>query len=73
MESIFSGSAPANDGTELVTLAEPRENYSIPAAPERQEEFLPGLDPELQDLADALSEAKNSIKAKAQTPRSKKK
>ena len=62
MEKIFSGSAPANDGTELVTLAEPREKYPIPEAPERPEEFAPGLDPELQELADALVEAKDKIK-----------
>jgi Mn-containing catalase len=61
MESIFKGSAPANDGTELVTLAEPREKYPIPEAAERPEEFSPGLDPELQALADALIEAKAKI------------
>jgi Mn-containing catalase len=62
MEKIFRGSAPANDGTELVTLAEPKEKYEIPAAPERPEEFSPGLDPELQALADALGEAKAKVK-----------
>jgi len=58
MGQIFQGSAPANDGTELVTLKEPRESYPIPSAPERPEEFAPGLDPELQNLADALAEFK---------------
>jgi len=62
MEKIFSGSAPANDGTELVTLAEPKENFHIPSAPERPEEFSPGLDPELQELADALADVKEKIK-----------
>ena len=61
MEKIFHGSAPANDGTELTTLAEPRESYPIPPAPERPEEFAPGLDPELQELADALVDAKQKI------------
>jgi Mn-containing catalase len=61
METIFSGSAPANDGFQLIPLAEPREKYPIPAATERPEEFSPGLDPELQALADALSEAKATI------------
>lgn len=61
MKKIFSGAAPANDGTELIPLAEPREKYPIPSAPERPEEFSPGLDPELQALADALTEAKESI------------
>jgi Mn-containing catalase len=64
MASIFSGSAPANDGTELTTLAEPRESFPIPGAPERAEEFSPGLDPELQELADALAEAKVKIQKK---------
>jgi len=61
MEKIFSGSAPLNDGTDLVTLKEPRESYPIPAAPERPEEFAPGLDPELQDLADAFTEFKENM------------
>jgi Mn-containing catalase len=63
MEKIFSGTAPINDGTELVTLKEPKESYPIPLAPERPEEFAPGLDPELQELADALNEFKQNIKA----------
>ena len=62
MEKIFTGSAPANDGTELVTLSEPKVKYPVPSAPERPEEFAPGLDPELAELADALAEAKEKIK-----------
>jgi len=65
MEEIFSGSAPANDGTELTTLKEPRKSYPIADAPERPEEFSPGLDPELQELADALDNAKATIKSKS--------
>lgn len=42
----------------LVTLKEPRESYPIPPAPERPEEFAPGLDPELQKLTDAFTEFK---------------
>jgi Mn-containing catalase len=61
MEKIYAGSAPANDGTQLTTLKEPRESFPIPTAPERPEEFSPGLDPELQELADALNEAKEKI------------
>lgn len=61
MERIFTGSAPANDGTELTTLAEPREKYPIPSAPERPEEFAPGLDAELAELTNALVEAKAKI------------
>ena len=63
MEKIFSGSSPLNDGTELVTMKEPRESYPIPMAPERPEEFSPGLDPELQKLADALNEFKEKMAA----------
>jgi Mn-containing catalase len=61
MDKIFNGTAPMNDGTELVTLKEPRESYPIPLAAERPEEFSPGLDPELQELADALTEFKKTI------------
>lgn len=61
MEKVFSGSAPMNDGTELVTMKEPREGYPIPLAPERPEEFSPGLDPELQELADALTAFKENL------------
>jgi Mn-containing catalase len=61
MEKLYSGSAPANDDTELTTLKEPKESYAIPDAPERPEEFSPGLDPELQELADAYTEVKAKI------------
>src|SRR5687767_11809128 len=61
MEKIFSGPSPLNDGSELVTLKEPRQSFPIPSAPERPEEFAPGLDPELQELADALSDFKEKI------------
>jgi Mn-containing catalase len=54
MEKIYAGSAPANDGTELTTLKEPEESFPNPTAPERPEEFAPGLDPELQEMVDAL-------------------
>jgi Mn-containing catalase len=64
MEKIFSGSAPANDGTELITLKEPKISFPSPVAPERPEEFAPGLDPELQELAEALNDFKGkTIKA----------
>jgi len=69
MDKIFSGSAPLNDGSELVTLKEPKQSYPIPQAPERPEEFAPGLDAELQELADALNEfkAKNAKSPAAST------
>lgn len=61
MSQIFQGEAPLNDGTELVTLKEPKQSYPIPLAPERPEEFAPGLDPELQELADAFSAFKETL------------
>lgn len=64
MEKLYAGSAPANDGTELTTLKEPKEMYPIPNAPERPEEFAPGLDPEMQELADALNDVKEKITGK---------
>jgi Mn-containing catalase len=73
MEKIFSGSAPMKDGTELITLKEPRESYPIPLAPERPEEFAPGLDPELQELADALTNFKQNLTSPKNTSASSKK
>ena len=67
MSTIFSGSAPLNDGTELITMKEPRESYPIPVAPERPEEFAPGLDPDLQKLADAYTEFKDNLLSKGTT------
>lgn len=63
MSKIFSGSAPANDGTELVALDKPKQQYPNPGAPERPEEFAPGLDPELQELADALADVKDKLQS----------
>ncbi|HEX2532660.1 MAG TPA: manganese catalase family protein [Chitinophagaceae bacterium] len=61
MGAIFNGPSPFNDGKELVTMKEPRQSFPIPMAPERPEEFSPGLDPELQALADALNEFKEGM------------
>ena len=61
LDKIYSGNSPFNDGTELTSMKEPRESYPIPSAPERPEEFAPGLDPDLQKLADALTEFKESM------------
>lgn len=60
MEQIFSGPSPFNDSTQLTTLTEPRESFLVPQMPERPEEFAPGLDAELQALADAFTEFKES-------------
>jgi len=53
-----------------VTLAEPTEKYPVPAASERPEEFSPGLDPELDELAGALVEAKEKVKKVNKIPSS---
>ncbi len=69
MEKIYSGSAPANDGTSLNTLNEPEENFQIPDAPERPEEFAPGLSPEMQEMADAFNEYKEKVAKKTSAPK----
>jgi len=61
MGKIFTGSSPVSDGTELVTMKEPRESFVHPIGPERPEEFAPGLDPDLQALADAFTEFKEKM------------
>lgn len=58
LSTIFSGSSPANDGSSLIPMDEPELSFPDPGAPERPEEFSPGLDPELQALVDALDEYK---------------
>ena len=65
LATIFKGSSPANDGTELVAMEEPEESFPDPGAPERPEEFSPGLDPELQELVDALTDFKEKAAKKA--------
>lgn len=64
MGKIFSGQSPLDGVSELKTLKEPRESFPIPMAPERPEEFSPGLDPELQELADAFTEFKEKHTSK---------
>jgi Mn-containing catalase len=51
LAEIFKGSSPFNDGTTVRTEDKPRQGYPIPQAPERTEEFAPGLTPELMHLA----------------------
>jgi len=63
MQKIFSGPAPLSPNGELTTRKEPRESFPIPAAPERPEEFAPGLDPELDKLVGAFTEYKEKLKA----------
>lgn len=57
---LFRGASPSNDGTELSTGYMPQ-GVPITIAPERREEFSPGLDPELLALIQATAEV--AIKA----------
>jgi Mn-containing catalase len=52
---LFRGASPSNDGTELSTAIMP-EGVHIEIAPERREEFSPGLDAELLSLIQATAE-----------------
>jgi Mn-containing catalase len=54
MNAIFQGASPLSDnGNEtLVATDEPPKGGPVPMAPERKEEFAPGLTPELLELAD---------------------
>jgi len=52
---LYRGASPSNDGTELSTAIMP-EGVPIKIAPERREEFSPGLDPELLALIQATAD-----------------
>lgn len=54
MGKIFKGPAPASDGNCQVLDGLP-EGAPIPTAPERPEEYAPGLPPDLAEKAEALS------------------
>ncbi len=54
-DKLFRGASPSNDGTELTTAFMP-EGSPLVMAPERREEFSPGLDPELLALVQAVAE-----------------
>ncbi|MBA3823477.1 MAG: manganese catalase family protein [Ktedonobacterales bacterium] len=47
---IFRGDSPFNDGTTVETQDKPATGFPMPQAPERAEEFAPGLTPELKEL-----------------------
>ena len=53
---LYRGASPSNDGTELSTAVMPDVDIPITIAPERREEFSPGLDPELLELIQATAE-----------------
>ncbi len=52
---LYRGASPSNDGTELSTDVMP-DGFPITIAPERKEEFAPGLDKELLALIQATAE-----------------
>ena len=52
---LYRGASPSNDGTELSTAVMP-EGFPMTIAPERREEFSPGLDQELLALIQATAE-----------------
>jgi Mn-containing catalase len=52
---LYRGASPSNDGTELSTAIMP-EGVPVTIAPERREEFSPGLDTELLSLIQATAE-----------------
>jgi len=60
---LFRGASPSGDGTELTTAVMP-EGSPMTMAPERREEFSPGLDPELLALIQATAEVEISAAGK---------
>ena len=55
-DKLFRGASPSGDGTELTTAVMPDDGEPITIAPERREEFSPGLDKELLALIQATAE-----------------
>jgi len=53
---LYRGASPSNDGTQLSTAQMPAGGMPITIAPERREEFAPGLDAELLSLIQATAE-----------------
>lgn len=52
---MFQGASPFNDGTTIRMMDRPEQGFAIPQAPERLEEFAPGLTPELMELMQAAA------------------
>jgi Mn-containing catalase len=53
---IFRGMSPSNDGTQLTADEQAPQGVPSTIAPERFEEFSPGLDPELLELIQAAAD-----------------
>ena len=67
---LYRGASPSNDGTELSTKIMP-EGVPITIAPERREEFSPGLDRELLALIQATAEVEAKTAGSLDTTASK--
>jgi Mn-containing catalase len=55
MAAIFQGASPFNDGLTIQTTDTPPDGALFPIAPERPEEFAPGLTPELKQMAEQMA------------------
>jgi Mn-containing catalase len=53
---IFQGASPSNDGTDLTATEQAPEGFPSFIAPERLEEFAPGLDKDLLALVQETAE-----------------
>jgi len=53
--AIFQGPSPTNNGETVSTTEQPPEGAPMTDAPERPEEFSPGLSPELMELAQHIA------------------
>ena len=58
-DKLYRGTSPSNDATELSTAVMP-DGFPMTIAPERREEFAPGLDKELLALIQATAEAETA-------------
>ncbi len=58
MAKIFNGPSPSNKEEQLRATQKPPEGAPITPAPERPEEFSPGLPPELMELVEQVSKMK---------------
>jgi Mn-containing catalase len=65
-DKLYRGASPSNDDTELSTAIMP-EGVPMKIAPERREEFSPGLDPELLALIQATAEVEIASAAAPKT------
>jgi Mn-containing catalase len=55
LAQIYNGESPFNDGLMCETSDDPPDGFPIPDAPERPEEFSPGLPPDLEAMAETIS------------------